>query len=49
MKTIINANRPVIYEKAKEIAKAAIQVKTSDEVFDIIRDNVPTELKTILF
>ena len=35
--------------KAKEIAVAALKVRTSDEVFDIIRNNVPAELKSILF
>jgi hypothetical protein len=35
--------------KAKEIAKLAMKVKTSDEVFEIIRDNVPADLKSILF
>lgn len=41
--------RMMPYEKSKEIAKAALQLKTSDEVFKLIRDNVPAELKTILF
>jgi phosphoenolpyruvate-protein kinase (PTS system EI component) len=41
--------RMMPYEKAKEIAQAATQVKTSDEVFKIIRDNVPPELRSILF
>jgi phosphotransferase system enzyme I (PtsI) len=41
--------RMMPYEKAKEIALAATRVKTSDEVFEIIRDNVPAELKAILF
>jgi phosphotransferase system enzyme I (PtsI) len=41
--------RMMPYEKAKEIAGAAIKLKTSDEVFDVIRDNVPPELKTLLF
>ena len=35
--------------KAQEIAQLALKVKTSDEVFDIIRNNVPPELKSILF
>jgi phosphoenolpyruvate-protein phosphotransferase (PTS system enzyme I) len=41
--------RMMPYEKAKEIAQSATKVKTSDEVFEIIRDNVPSELKSILF
>jgi len=41
--------RMMPYEKAKEIARAASSVKTSEEVFEIIRDNVPEELRTILF
>ncbi len=41
--------RMMPYEKAKEIARAASCVKTSEEVFEIIRDNVPEELRTILF
>ena len=41
--------RMMPYEKAKKIAQEALQVKTSEEVFDIIRNNVPIELKNILF
>ncbi|HTA75611.1 MAG TPA: phosphoenolpyruvate--protein phosphotransferase [bacterium] len=41
--------RMMPYEKAKAIAQAATKLKTSDEVFDVIRDNVPPELKTLLF
>jgi len=37
------------YEKAKEIARAAVQVKTSDEVFEIIRANVPPEIRSATF
>jgi phosphoenolpyruvate-protein phosphotransferase (PTS system enzyme I) len=37
------------YEKAKEIAQAALQLKTSQDVLKLIKDNVPPELKAILF
>jgi phosphotransferase system enzyme I (PtsI) len=36
-------------EKAREIAKAALQMKTSGEVLKLIKDNVPPELRKILF
>jgi phosphotransferase system enzyme I (PtsI) len=41
--------RMMPFEKSKEIAKAALQMKTSDEVLKLIRDNVPSELRAILF
>jgi phosphoenolpyruvate-protein phosphotransferase (PTS system enzyme I) len=41
--------RGMPFKKAKEIAKAALKKKTSDEVFQLIRENVPPELKTLLF
>jgi phosphotransferase system enzyme I (PtsI) len=41
--------RMMPYEKAREIAQAAIRVKTSDEVFEIIRNNVPSEINSIPF
>ncbi len=41
--------RMIPLAKAKEIAAAALKVRTSDEVFDIIRDGVPAELRSILF
>ena len=41
--------RMMPFNKAKEIALAALQMKTSDEVLNLIRDNVPPELKAILF
>jgi phosphotransferase system enzyme I (PtsI) len=41
--------RMMPYDKAKEIAKAALQVKTSQEVLKLIRDGVPSELRAILF
>jgi phosphotransferase system enzyme I (PtsI) len=41
--------RMMPYAKSKEIAKAALQVKTSQEVLKLIRDNVPAELRAILF
>jgi phosphotransferase system enzyme I (PtsI) len=34
---------------AKEISQEALQLKTSDEVYKLIRDKVPHELRTILF
>jgi len=37
------------FDKAKEIALAALQVKTSEEVLKLIRENIPAELKAILF
>jgi hypothetical protein len=37
------------YEASVKIAQAALQVKTSEEVLKLIRDNVPAELKAILF
>ncbi|HUO58682.1 MAG TPA: phosphoenolpyruvate--protein phosphotransferase [bacterium] len=37
------------YDKAREIAKAALQLKTSGEVLKLIKDNVPPELKALLF
>jgi len=37
------------YEKAKFIAQGALKLKTSEEVFKLIRDNVPAELKALLF
>jgi hypothetical protein len=37
------------FEKSKEIAQAALKLKTSEEVLKLIRDNVPSELKAILF
>jgi phosphotransferase system enzyme I (PtsI) len=41
--------RMMPFAKSKEIAKAALQVKTSQEVLKLIRDNVPAELRAILF
>jgi phosphotransferase system enzyme I (PtsI) len=41
--------RMMPYEASKRIAQAALKVKTSDEVFEIIRNGVPEELKNILF
>ncbi len=41
--------RMMPFEKSKEIAKAALQMKTSEEVLKLIRDNVPSELRAILF
>jgi len=41
--------RMMPFEKSKEIAQAALQMKTSEEVLKLIRDNVPSELKAILF
>jgi phosphoenolpyruvate-protein phosphotransferase (PTS system enzyme I) len=41
--------RGMPFKKAKEIAKAALKKKTSEEVFQLIRDTVPAELKTLLF
>ncbi|HVZ80815.1 MAG TPA: phosphoenolpyruvate--protein phosphotransferase [bacterium] len=41
--------RMMPHAKAKEIAKAALQVKTSQEVLKLIRDGVPSELRAILF
>ena len=41
--------RMMPYENAKVIAKGALQLKTSEEVFKLIRDNIPPELKAILF
>jgi phosphotransferase system enzyme I (PtsI) len=41
--------RMMPFDKAQEIALAALQVKTSEEVLKLIRDNVPPELKAILF
>jgi phosphoenolpyruvate-protein phosphotransferase (PTS system enzyme I) len=41
--------RHMPYGTAKEIARAALKLKTSDEVFKLIRDNVPPELRSILF
>ena len=41
--------RMMPFEKSKEIAQAALKLKTSEEVLKLIRDNVPSELKAILF
>jgi phosphotransferase system enzyme I (PtsI) len=41
--------RMMPYETSVKIAQAALQMKTSDEVLKLIRDNVPSELKAILF
>jgi phosphoenolpyruvate-protein phosphotransferase (PTS system enzyme I) len=41
--------RGMPFKKAKEIAKSALKKKTSDEVFQLIRDNVPPDLKALLF
>ncbi len=41
--------RMMSYEKAKEIAQAALKLKTSDEVLELIKNSVTPELKAILF
>ncbi len=41
--------RMMPYDISVKIAQAALQMKTSDEVLKLIRDNVPSELKAILF
>jgi phosphotransferase system enzyme I (PtsI) len=41
--------RMMPYASSKKIAQAALKVKTSDEVLEIIRAHVPDELKSILF
>lgn len=37
------------FQKAKEIAQAALQMKTSEEILKLIQDNIPPELRAILF
>lgn len=37
------------YKTSKEIAEKALHMKTSEEVLKLIRDNVPAELKAIIF
>ena len=41
--------RMMPHQKAEEIAKAALKLKTSEEVMDLIKESVPSELKAILF
>jgi phosphotransferase system enzyme I (PtsI) len=41
--------RMMPFAKSKEIAEQALQMKTSEEVLKLIRDNIPPELKAILF
>jgi len=41
--------RMMPFEKSKEIAKAALQMKTSEEVLKLIKNNIPPELRAILF
>jgi phosphotransferase system enzyme I (PtsI) len=41
--------RMMPFEKSKEIAKTALNLKTSEEVLKLISDNVPPELRAILF
>jgi phosphotransferase system enzyme I (PtsI) len=41
--------RVMPFEKSKEIAQAALKMKTSEEVLKLIKDNVPSELRAILF
>ena len=41
--------RMMSYEKAKEIAQAALKLKTSDEVLELIKNSVTPELMAILF
>jgi phosphotransferase system enzyme I (PtsI) len=41
--------RMMPYDISVKIAQAALQVKTSEEVLKLIRENVPSELKAILF
>ncbi|HEY5037722.1 MAG TPA: putative PEP-binding protein, partial [bacterium] len=36
-------------QMAKKIALAALKVKTSDEVLELIKNGVPPELKALLF
>jgi hypothetical protein len=41
--------RMMPHQKAVAIAEAALKLKTSEEVMDLIKESVPPELKAILF
>jgi phosphotransferase system enzyme I (PtsI) len=41
--------RMMPHAKSKEIALAALKVKTSEEVLELIKNGVPPELKSLLF